>query len=39
MDSNDRSKYDIVEIFYNETYNDQIANFKIQNNWTYDYCV
>ena len=39
MDSNDRSKYDIVEIFYDDTYNDQITNFKIKNNWTYDYCV
>ena len=39
MDSNDRSKYDIVEIFYDDTYNNQIANFKIKNNWTYDYCV
>ena len=39
MDSNDRSKYDIVEIFYDDTYNDQITNFKIKNNWTYNYCV
>ena len=39
MDSNDRSKYDIVEIFYDETYNNQITNFKIKNNWAYNYCV
>lgn len=38
MDSNDRSKYDIVEIFYNENYNQQIEDFKSYNNWTYEYC-